>query len=378
MELFFDLVYVFAITQISHLLAEHVTVHGALQALMLLLAVWWAWVYTSWATNWLDPDRPAVRLMLIGVMLGSLVMSAALPGAFGEHGLIFAGAFVAIQVGRTAFMVLAMDAGTPLRRTFQRILVWFLVSGVLWLAGGLAEGTTREALWLGALLIDLLAPAAGFATPGLGRSTTTEWMIAGEHLAERCQLFIIVALGESILVTGTTAGRLPFSVATLVAFVVAFLGSVAMWWIYFARAAEAGSEVIATSRDPGRLGRSAYTYFHLPMVAGIIVVAVADEVTIAHPSDVGTLAASTVNLGGPALYLAGHTLFKRAVFGVLPASRIVAIVVLLALIPVGLVLPNVVISGAATLVLWGVAGWEAWAYRSVVHSSDPAASRGAI
>jgi low temperature requirement protein LtrA len=378
MELFFDLVYVFAITQISHLLVAHLSLHGAVQAVMLLLAVWWAWIYTSWFANWLDPDRPPVRLVLIGVMLASLGMSVALPEAFGDRGLLFAVCYVAIQVGRTLFMVAVLETAGALHRTFVRMAVWFAASGALWLAGGLAEGLTREILWLAALTVDYLAPAMGFATPGLGRSRTSDWNIQGGHLAERCQLLIIVALGESILVTGATTAQLPLSAATLSAFVVAFFGSVAMWWIYFSRSAEAGSEIIAGSRDPGRLGRSAYTYYHLPIVAGIIVAAVGDELTITHPTDTGTLVTTVVNVGGPLLYLVGHTLFKRTVFGMLPASRIVAPIVLLALIPLGLAVPNVVISAAATLVLWGVVGWEAWAYRDFVHSPDEAASREAI
>ena len=372
-ELFFDLVYVFAVTQLSYLLLEQLTPHGAVQTLMLLLAVWWAWIYTAWFTNWFDPNQPAVRLMLVGIMLASLIMSAALPEAFGERGLVFAGAYVAIQVVRTAFVVAVLGRGDPLRRTFQRILVWFVAAGVLWLAGGLSEGVGREALWLAALAVDYAAPVCGFATPGLGRSTTADWTITGEHLAERCQLFVIVALGESILVTGRMFGALPISAATLAAFVVAFVGSVALWWIYFDRSAEAGSEVISASIDPGRLGRSAYTYFHLPMVAGIIVSAVADELTIAHPGDPGTAAITAVALGGPALYLAGHALFKYALWGRLLRSHTLAIPALASLIPVGLAAPALATAAAATLIVVAVAAWDTRANRLLTRSTTPEA-----
>src|ERR687886_1608991 len=131
LELFFDLVYVFAITQLSHLLLDHLTIEGALETLFLLLAVWWAWVYTTWVTNWCDPDRLPVRLMLVVVMLASLVMSVAIPEAFGERGLMFALAYVAIQVGRTVFAVLALDVSHPLSGGFQRILAWFAIPAVL-------------------------------------------------------------------------------------------------------------------------------------------------------------------------------------------------------------------------------------------------------
>jgi low temperature requirement protein LtrA len=366
-ELFFDLVYVFAVTQLSHLLLENLTLHGAVQTLMLLLAVWWAWVYTAWFTNWFDPDRPAVRLMLVGVMLVSLIMSAALPEAFGERGLAFAGAYATIQIGRTAFVITVLGRGDPLRTNFQRILAWSVMAGALWVAGGLAEGSAREVLWLAALVVDFAAPVAGFATPGLGRSRTREWTIAGEHLAERCQLLIIIAFGESILVTGATFSDLPFDWATLAAVVVAFIGSVALWWVYFDRGAAWANEVIASSVDPGRLGRSAYTYFHLPMVAGIIVAAVADELTIAHPDASGTVSVTAVILGGPALYLAGHALFKRALSGRLSRSHVVAVAALAALIPVGLLAPVLATGIAATAVVVAVAGWDTRAVRSLGH-----------
>src|ERR671926_869398 len=315
LELFFDLVYVFAITQLSHLLLSHLTVGGALETLFLLLAVWWAWVYTTWVANWFDPDRLLVRLMLVAVMLASLVMSVAIPDAFGERGLMFALAYVAIQVGRTGFVVIALNKslGTTdaLSRNFQRIFFWLLASGVLWIIGGLLEGEARYVLWALALAVEYTGPVVGFYTPGLGRSTTETWRtVEGGHGAERCQLFVIIALGESILVTGTTFGEIETSVATVAAFVVAFLGSVALWWIYFARAAEAAGEVFASSEDPGRIARSAYTYFHLPMIAGIIAVAAADEFIVGQPGDRGTTASVALTIGGTVLFLVGHAFFK--------------------------------------------------------------------
>src|ERR671910_64516 len=147
LELFFDLVYVFAITQLSHLLLDHLTVEGVLETLFLLLAVWWAWIYTTWVTNWFDPDRLPVRLMLIAVMLASLIMSVAIPEAFGERGLMFATGYVAIQVGRTAFVLAVLGGNHPLSRNFQRVLSWYVVSGPLWIMGGLLEGEARYVLW---------------------------------------------------------------------------------------------------------------------------------------------------------------------------------------------------------------------------------------
>jgi low temperature requirement protein LtrA len=328
MELFFDLVYVFAITQLSHLLAERLDLRGALQTALLLLALWWAWVDTAWVTNWFDPDRRPVRVMLVATMVATLIMAVALPGAFGERGLVFAVAFVAMQIGRTAFAVIGTREHPGLHRNFQRILAWRAASGLLWLVGGLASGPPRTIFWIGAVAMDSLGPAFGFVTPGLGRSITRDWNISGEHLAERCKLFLIIALGESILVTGGTFGQLDITLVTLVTFVVAFLGSVALWWVYFDVSFDAAEQAFASSSDPGRLGRFAYTYLHIPMVAGIIVTAVGDELVIAHPFGHATPDTVATVLGGPALFLAGHLLFKRAVFGVWSTPRMVAIAAL--------------------------------------------------
>jgi low temperature requirement protein LtrA len=328
MELFFDLVYVFAITQLSQLLFERLDLRGALQTALLLLALWWAWIDTAWITNWFDPDRRPVRVMLVGTMVATLIMAVALPGAFGQRGLMFAVAFVAMQVGRTAFAVVGTREGPGLHRNFQRILAWQVASGLLWLAGGLASGPPRIIFWVAAVTMDSLGPALGFVTPSLGRSVTRDWHINGEHLAERCKLFLIIALGESILVTGRTFGQLDVTPATLAAFVVAFLGSVALWWVYFDVSFDAAEQMFVSSSDPGRLGRFAYTYLHIPMVAGIIVTAVGDELVIAHPFGHATSDTVATVLGGPALFLAGHLLFKRAMFGVWSIPRLAAIAVL--------------------------------------------------
>jgi low temperature requirement protein LtrA len=147
LELVFDLVYVFAVTQLSHRLLDHLNVGSALETLLLLVAVWRAWVDTTWVTNWFDPDRTPVRLMLVALMLASLLMSVAIPEAFGERGLMFALAYVAIQAGRTAFVLIALGGTHPLSRNFQQVLSWYVVSGALWIIGGLLESEARYLLW---------------------------------------------------------------------------------------------------------------------------------------------------------------------------------------------------------------------------------------
>jgi low temperature requirement protein LtrA len=218
-----------------------------------------------------------------------------------------------------------------------------------------------------AVAVDLIGPIAGYSTPGLGRSTTHDWNISGEHMAERCQLFVIIALGESILVTGATFSELEISGETLAGFVIAFLGSVALWWVYFDRSAEAAAEAIAHSDDPGALGRNAYTYMHLPMVAGIIVTAVGDELAIAHPLGHASPETVATVLGGPALFLAGHALFKRAVFGVVSMPRLVAIVVLGIVALAGRDWAPIALATAALVILAGVSVWDARTERDLTY-----------
>jgi low temperature requirement protein LtrA len=358
-ELFFDLVFVFAITQLSHGLLHHLDLGGTLQTLLLLLAVWWVWIYTSWVTNWLDPEATPVRLMLFALMLAGLVLSASIPKAFAERGLLFAGAYVAMQLGRSLFMLAALRKSNPGNyRNFQRITAWLVLSGVFWIAGGLFEGSSRFALWSLAMLLDFIAPSLGFWTPGLGRSTTADWDVSGAHMAERCGLFVILALGESILITGSTFAELTWSTPTTAAFAIGLLGSIAMWWIYFNIGAERATRLIEHASDPGRIARLAYTYLHLLIVAGIVVVAVADEIVIKHPIGHTDTATALVTVGGPMLFLAGCLLFKWATAGWPPLSHLVGIAVLaVSFISASSIAPLALAALASTILVL-VAGWE--------------------
>lgn len=345
-ELFFDLVYVFAITQLSHHLLEHLTWLGVVQTATLWFAVWLGWQYTAWVSNWFNPEHLVIRTMLMVLMGLALLVSAAIPEAFGERGLLFACSFAAIQVGRTLFVLYSLGRRHLLTPNFLRILCWLLVSAVLWIAGGLNEGSTRLALWLLAVGCEYLSPMAGFPVPGLGRSQTSDWTIDGGHLAERCQLFVIIALGESVLATGASFGHAAHpGTAVWVAFLVSFVGCVAMWWMYFDTSSGDAAHVIEHSSDPGRLG-AYFHYVHVLLIAGVIVCAVADDLVVAHPLDPvkGTYAAVLVS--GPMIYLLGNALFKRVVYGRLPLSHVIGIAALLALWPW---LPRVNLLTAGTL-----------------------------
>ena len=191
--------------------------------------------------------------------------------------------------------------------------------------------------------------------------------------AERCQLFVIIALGESVIVTGAGFGELPVALETTAALAVAFAGSVSLWWIYFDRGAERAQEIIAGSDDPGRLGRSAYSYYHIPMIAGVIVAAAADEVLIAHPLDAATVETTALMLGGPALYLAGNALFKWTLWEYVPWSRLVAIGALAALVPVAAVSSTLVLGVCATAVVVALAVRDTVITRRPGYTHGPAA-----
>lgn len=322
LELFFDLVFVFAITQLSHTVLHHMSAAGLAEALVLFLAVWWAWMFTTWATNWTDPERVPVRIMLLVAMLASLGLAVAVPRAFADGddtgALLFAACYVMVQFGRSLFVAWAMARSDPSgwrgngARNMLRITAWFALSAPLWFAGAaLDHALPRLGLWAIALVLEYGGPFLGFATPGLGRSQPSDWDISGSHLAERCALFVIIALGEGIVVTGTSFAGGDADAAHVLAFVLAFIGSALMWWIYFDLGAERGARHIAHHRDPGRVARSAYTYLHMPIVAGIVVSAVADALLLEEPAGHTEPGLVLTQCGGLLVYVLGNGLFKR-------------------------------------------------------------------
>ena len=264
-----------------------------------------------------------------------------------------------IQVGRTLFFLWAVAGHEILVRTFSGILAWMSVSGLVWIAGALVEHEARLALWGLAYAIDFIAPMAGFWVPGLGRSVTADWNVEGGHVSERCGLFIIIALGESLLVTGATFSNLPWTTAAVAAMCASVVGSVAMWWLYFDTTAETGTRTIVGSEDPGRIARLAYTYVHLLLVAGIILSAVGDEFVLAHADGHTDARTAITVLGGPALFLLGNWFFRWSLAGRAPISTLVAIAALGALAFAASSLAPVVLMMASVAVLIAAAAWEA-------------------
>jgi low temperature requirement protein LtrA len=327
--------------------------------------VWWVWVYTSWITNWLDPEKTPVRLLLFTLMLGGLVLSTSIPSAFDGRGLWFAIAYAAMQVGKTVFLwVVTPSSRPPARFNAIRITAWLSVSAFFWIAGGLMEGQSRLVLWAIALAIEYVSPVVRFWIPRYGASAVADWVIEGGHIAERCAGFIIIALGESIVVTGATFAELTWTPENVVAFVSAFVGSLAMWWIYFHKGAEAGSEEISKSSEPGRLARLAYTYLHMPIVAGIIVSAVADELVLKHPTGHSDLKTVVSAIGGPLLFLLGTILFKHSFRGFLQLSHGVGIIALCGLAWFAGHLSPLMLSIITSAIMIVVAVWESISLRS--------------
>jgi low temperature requirement protein LtrA len=364
-ELFFDLVYVFAVTQLSHLILGNLTVGGVTRAAFLLLIVWWAWIYTTWMANWFDPRSPGVQAVLTGVMLASLLMAAALPEAFGDHGVLFAVSYVTLQVGRNVAAASLLARDHPLRDVFERLVGWSAVSGALWLAGSALDGDRRLLLWIPAAALDLAAPLAGYWLPGRGCAATTDYDIEGGHFAERCQGFIIIALGESIVVTGATAADAGLTSTVVICLTIAFLETAALWWLYFGAAAEHSRAVMSTCDDPGRLARDAYTYLHLPIVAGIIATAVGDDQLIAEPHQPLHGVGLAMVLGGPTLYLLGEYLFRWRMTRTANTKRLAVAAVLVLLAPVGGHVSALMLSAIVAALLTALALWELRAPRAM-------------
>lgn len=351
-ELFFDLVYVFAIIQVSHTLLADLSWLGVLQVAVLFGAVWWAWNYSAWAMNWLDPHSGLVRVLNGLLMIAALGMSLGLPHAFAEDGLLFAACYVAAQVGRPAFMAVALR-GHVLAKNYTNLLAWSTSAGVLFLVGAFVEPGPRLIVWALALFVDVAAPRFQFRFPGLGSAPMSTWPTDPEHLAERNRGVFIIALGESILIMGFTLSELDTIPArAAVAALLGFAGLFVLWWAYFALA---GHDTQA-SRGEANTGalRSAFAYAHALMVAGAIVVAVSIELRITHAEADPVVVLTTV--GGPLIYLAGNILFLRSRTGTVARARYLAAAALVVVGAVGLtlgtVLPSVLI-GIATVAVMG-------------------------
>ncbi|MDP1846426.1 MAG: low temperature requirement protein A [Solirubrobacteraceae bacterium] len=320
LELFFDLVYVFAIGQLSHHLLAHVDLRTAAETAIMTLAVVYAWYMVAWGANWLDPDRMAVRLVLVGLMFASLLMSAAIPEAFDGRAWLFVTGYLLIQIGRSLFLIIALR-GRALGEHFVNDLVWEVLVGGLWIAGAISDGDARLALWGAAVVATHAGTWALHWLPGRGRAIDlSHTEIAGGHLVERFRLFFIIALGETVLTMGAAFSDEAFEVERLLALAIGFTGTVALWWCYFHRAERVGVELAERADDAGAIGWLG-TWTLTLMVLALVGIAVGDELAIAHPGDDATLGFTLLTFGGPALFLLAQVFFLRKTLGHVPRSR---------------------------------------------------------
>ena len=331
-ELFFDLVYVVAVTQLSGLLRAHPNAQGLLGAVILLGMIWNAWVYTTWVTNWLDPEKAPTRVMLLGVMAASLVLSAGVVDAFGDRGLWVGGAYAAIQIGRSVYTIWASRSDPSLHRNYLRILCWCSVSGALAIAGGIVESPGgRLALFAAAVIVDIVGGIAQFWTPGMGRTDTREWTIDGSHFAERCQAFVLIALGESVVGIGAPLiDAAHVTTAGIVGVIGAFVTVAVMFLLYFDRWSERGVEFITASTDPGKVAARAYHLGHPVIIGGIILVAAGNEEILAplleHTAhETAPVAAVWFAACGAALFVLGHALYVFSITRRFPVAHSIAI-----------------------------------------------------
>ena len=354
LELFFDLVYVFAIGQLSHHLLAHVDVRTGAETLIMALAVFYAWYMTAWGANWLDPDRLPVRALLVGLMFASLLMSVAIPDAFDGRAWLFVTGYLLLQIGRSAFLIVALR-GRALSEHFVNVLVWELLAGVLWVAGAIVDADARLVLWGLAVVVTYGGAWAVHWLPGRGqRVGVGETEIAGGHLIERFRLFFLILLGETVLTAGTAFTDEPFTLERLLALALGFTATVALWWCYFQRAEPIGIEVAERAEDAGAVGLLG-TWTLTLIVLAVIAIAVGEALAIAHPADDVTLGFSILAFGGPALFLLAQVLFHRAAVGHVPRSRLLGLAGLAILAALTAPLTLIVGIAASSAVLVAVA-----------------------
>jgi low temperature requirement protein LtrA len=314
LELFFDLVFVFGLTQVTSLLSAHPTWDGLLRGILVLGAIWWAWAAYAWLTNTLNPEEGIVRIAMFVVMAAMLVVALAVPEAFDEHGVIFGVAYLIVRSMHLALYALAARGDPDLLGAVLRMVPSSTISGVLILGAGFTEGRERTALWLVALAIDYLGVIVG---RGQG------WRLSPGHFAERHGLIIIIAIGESIVALGVGAAGAPLSAGAITTAVVGMTIATALWWTYFDWVAIVVEQQLrrATGAAQATLARDAYSYLHFVMVAGIVLFATSLKKTLAaYDEQLAPVPAATL-CGGLALYLLAHVLLRLRISGAITQVR---------------------------------------------------------
>ncbi|MFK3981019.1 low temperature requirement protein A [Micromonospora sp. NPDC050397] len=349
LELLFDVAYVAALALSSIRLAENLTPVAAAELFVLLAAIWWTWSITALLTDFYNPERLPIQAMIAGKMLGSILLAATLPHAFSEIGAVFAGSYVAMHVGRGIVLISVLRGHTAQVRA-TRFLFWFVVSGTFWIGGVFFTDGLRLALWAVAITIDFVAAALRYPTPWLGRVPLEQYDQASAHLGERYQQFIILALGDLLLVPTLRMGGSDFTVERVGVFVLALVTTLLLWQIYVFRAGAILQ--VAVRRKPGRITRWA-PYTHLLLVLGVVSSAAGFDLVIGRPAGTVPTGWICVIFGGPTLFLIARTVFEYEVFQTFSRSRLAWVLVLLAVAPAMVGASPIVAVATSTGILFG-------------------------
>jgi len=358
LELFFDLVFVLALTQCTTLIAHTPTWEGMLKGLLVLGVLWWSWVGYAWLTSVLDPEEGAVRLAMFAAMAAFLVCALCVPGAFGSEALLFACAYGAVRAAHIVLFMLASRDDEALRHSVVGLAASTALGVGLLLLAAFASGALQLGLWGLALVLDMGGPLL-FGAEG--------WKLVPGHFAERHGLIVIIALGESIVAIGVGA-RATIGAGVVVAAVLGMAIAATLWWAYFDVVAIVAGRRLAKARE-GRerneIARDSYSYLHLPMVAGIALIAVGMKRTLINVEDPLHLVPAAALLGGAAMYLLAHVAFRLRNMHTLNRRRLACAVVLLALLPAGAVLPALATLGILAALLVTLIAYEALRYAEV-------------
>jgi low temperature requirement protein LtrA len=352
LELFFDLVFVFALTQVTGFLADHLTWLGMLQGVALLVVLWWAWGGYSWLTNAVPAEEviPA-RLVILTSMAAMLVASLAVPDAFGEYGVLFGLAYFVVRLLHVVLFVFATGNTPETHQAIVRLAPGFLIAPVLLIPAGFLDGLAQGALWATAIAIDLgvslVRGVSGFR-------------VHAEHFVERYGLIVIIALGESIVAIGVGASGESIGAGVIVGAVLGVALAAGLWWSYFDLVRLVAERRLSAAKgaERAKLARDSYSYLHLPMVAGVIFVALGVKQTLAHVGDpLGTIPAVAL-CGGVALYLLGHNAFRLRDVGSVSVPRLVLAILCCALIPLAVSVPSLATLAILAVLLCALAAFE--------------------
>jgi low temperature requirement protein LtrA len=364
-ELFFDLVFVFAVTQVSGLLHDDHSAAGVARALILFVPIYWAWVGTTIHANTHDVDNPLDRIGVFSVALASLFMALAVPDAYGDRGLQFGAAYLVLRVLLAALVFRGAFRNLPV----NAFSVGVCVTGPLLVIGGLVDGPARVALWATAATVDLLVPR-------LVRSRLARIRFESAHLPERFGLFMIIALGESVVAVGLVAAPEAMTAARMAAVAAAFVVACGVWWVYFGFAASAVRHALTTAAVQTDVVRSVFAYGHLLFIAGIVAVAVGLAEVAAHPTDRLPAGPAALLCGGTALYLAAFGYTRWRMFRKVSTTRLGAAAACLLLLPLAPAVPGLVTLTLLAVVLVALNVLEAAVVRGRSAGQAPSGSAG--